>query len=662
MMVSEQTMKSIWKDFVAGREIDKAQIRPEILSSWLRCREQVDPFKKVNPKVLADTDFEKLVEGNRELLDIGGPVMDALYKFVEGSGFVAVLSDAGGYILKVVGDPDVVDIVRKVNLVPGADWSETVMGTNAIGTCLAAGKPLQIYAYEHWCVCTHVGVCSASPIRDPILGGTIGVLNITAAEFARVHPHTLGMVVAAVGSIEGQIERKRNGMRSELADRYKNLIIESISDGLLTIDNSGIITQINQNAIEFLSLYGNPLGENLYGVLKKRFGMQENYKELIAVLDSRENVDGEFITIYSGAGVIKCTVTYRCLWENDVVAGKTLVIQELSRIKRIVNRVAGNRAQTYFSDIVGGNKKFLECVELATRAARTSSNILLTGESGTGKDLFAQAIHNGSSRAMESYIAINCAAIPRDLLGSELFGYTEGSFTGATRGGNPGKFELADHGTIFLDEIGEMPLDMQTSLLRVLEEKAVTRIGGRASISVDTRIIAATNKDIEKEVSRGNFRYDLYYRLDVIAIKLPPLRERKDDIPLLIDYLARKIASGMNKEIRRIDPKFVDLCMNSDWPGNIRELQNVVEKALSLVKGSVLSIQDLPPHWFENLNKNDQVSSGRADKKLKEAGQTAEGRVIMATLTKVQGNKCMAAKELGIARSSLYRKMKEIGL
>ncbi len=662
MMASEQTMKSIWKEFVSGREIDKAQIRPEILSSWLRCRGQVDPFKKLNPKVLVDTEFDKLVEGNRELLDIGGPVMDALYKFVEGSGFVAVLSDANGYILKVVGDPDVVEIVRKVNLVPGADWSETVMGTNAIGTCLAAGKPLQIYAYEHWCVCTHVGVCSASPIRDPILGGTIGVLNITAAEFARVHPHTLGMVVAAVGSIEGQIERKRNGMRSELADRYKNLIIESISDGLLTIDNSGIITQINQNAIEFLSLYGNPLGENLYRVLKKRFGAQENYKELIGVLDSRENVDGEFITIYSGAGVIKCTVTYRCLWKNDVVAGKTLVIQELSRIKRIVNRVAGNRAQTYFSDIVGGNKKFLECLELAARAARTSSNVLLTGESGTGKDLFAQAIHNGSSRAKESYIAINCAAIPRDLLGSELFGYTEGSFTGANRGGNPGKFELADHGTIFLDEIGEMPLDMQTSLLRVLEEKAVTRIGGRASISVDIRIIAATNKDIEKEVSRGNFRYDLYYRLDVIAIKLPPLRERKDDIPLLIDYLARKIASAMNKEIRQIDPKFVDLCMNSDWPGNIRELQNVVEKALSLVKGSVLSIRDLPSHWFENLNKSKEISSGGGEKTLKEAGHTAEGRVIMAALTKVRGNKCMAAKELGIARSSLYRKMKDIGL
>ncbi len=661
-MISEQMMKGIWKEFVAGRESHVEDIRPDILSSWKRCAGSVDPFQKVNKRVMPDAEVPDLLERNRELVEIGGPVMEALYKFVEGSGFVAVLSDADGYLLKVIGDPDVVDVIRKVNLVPGSDWSEPVMGTNAIGTCLIADKPLQIYAYEHWCVCTHVGVCSASPIHDPITGRTMGVLNITAAEFSRVHPHTLGMVVAAVGSIEGQIAAKRIGRRFELADKHKNLIIESISDGLLTIDNSGTITQINQNAIEFLSLYGNPLGENLYAVLKKRFGRQENYKDLLAVLDSRENVDGSFVTIYTSSGAIRCTVTYRCLWENDAVAGKTLVIQEISRIKKIINRVAGNVAQTFFSDIVGRNKRFQECVEMAMRAARTSSNVLLTGESGTGKDLFAQAIHNGSSRVNESYIAINCAAIPRDLLGSELFGYTTGAFTGASRGGNPGKFELADRGTIFLDEIGEMPLDMQTSLLRVLEEKAVTRIGGRDSISVDIRVIAATNKNIAKELEDGNFRSDLYYRLNVIAIRLPALRERKDDIPLLVEHLAKKISVAMNKEVRQIDPRFIDACVNSDWPGNIRELQNVVEKALSLVKGPVLSISDLPPQWFDHLTGSDEIAFGRGDKKLKEAGLSAEGRIIMATLARNRGNKCEAAKELGIARSSLYRKLREIGL
>lgn len=660
MMHSEQRMKNLWKDFVTEHGIDAQSVRPEILDSWKRCLGRVDPFQKANQKVSTEKEFGDLLERSRELLEIGGPVVDALYKFVEGSGFVAVLSDANGYLLKVIGDPDVMDAVTQINLVPGADWSESVIGTNAIGTCIVADKPLQIYAYEHWCVCNHVGVCSASPIHDPSTGRTLGVLDITASEYARVHPHTLGMVVAAVGSVEGQIAAKRSGIRSERADKYKNLIMESISDGLLTVDNSGVITHINQRAIELLSLYGNPLGENIYGVLKKRFGRQENYKELVTVLNSRENVDGEFVTIYTSSGVIKCTVIYRCMWENDAVTGKTLVIQEISRIRRIINRVAGNRAQTVFSDIVGKNTQFLECVEMAKRAAKTASNVLLTGESGTGKDLFSQAIHNASTRMDESYIAINCAGIPRDLLGSELFGYTGGAFTGANRSGNPGKFELADHGTIFFDEIGEMPLEMQASLLRVLEEKAITRIGGRDSISVDVRIIAATNKDIKREVERGNFRYDLFYRLDVLSIKLPPLRERRDDIPLLIDHLARKIVATLNKEIRRIDPGFIDVCIDCDWPGNVRELQNIIEKALSFTSGPILSISDLPPQWFEGLHRTGAQPAGRGERKLREAGSLAERRVIMEAIAKNRGNKCMAARELGIARSSLYRKLKEM--
>lgn len=662
MMQSEQIMKGLWKEFIARHDIDAQSVRPDILESWKRCLGHVDPIQKVNRKVSTEKEFGDLLERSRELLEIGGPVLDALYKFVEGSGFVAVLADADGYLLKVIGDPEVMDAVTQINLVPGADWSEAVIGTNAIGTCIVADKPLQIYAYEHWCVCNHVGVCSGSPIHDPSTGRTLGVLDITASEYARVHPHTLGMVVAAVGSIEGQIAAKRSGIRLARADNYKNLIMESISDGLLTVDNSGVITHINQRAIELLSLYGNPLGENIYGVLKKRFGKQENYRELVTVLNSQENVDGEFVTIFTSSGVIKCTVIYRCMWENDVVTGKTLVIQEISRIRRIINRVAGNRAQTVFSDLVGKNRQFLECVEMAKRAAKTASNVLLTGESGTGKDLFSQAIHNASTRMGESYIAINCAAIPRDLLGSELFGYTGGAFTGASRSGNPGKFELADQGTIFLDEIGEMPLEMQASLLRVLEEKAITRIGGRDPISVDVRIIAATNKDIEKEVERGNFRYDLFYRLDVISIKLPPLRERRDDIPMLVEHLARKIGTTMNKEIRRIDPGFIDVCIDCNWPGNVRELQNMIEKALSFTSGPVLSAGDLPPQWFEGLHRSGAQPASPWDRKLRDAGTSAERRVIMEAIAKNRGNKCMAARELGIARSSLYRKLKETSI
>lgn len=662
MIAPQQEMKAIWKEAVRGGHIDPQKVRPEILNSWHRCVGKVDSFQTSNQVILTQKEFEKIWDKNKELIEIGSPVMDSLYKFVMGSGFIIAISEANGIILKIIGDHDIIDRVRRINFIPGAKWNESVMGTNAVGTCIIANKPLQVYAYEHWNICVHVGVCSGAPIHDPDSDKIIGALNMTAAECEKVHPHTLGMVVAAVGSIEGQIAAKRSWMRTQLDDKYKNLIMESISDGLLTIDNSGTITHINQKAIDLLALYENPLGENLYNVLKKRFGRQENYKDLLSLLNSRDNADGEFVTIFTGAGVIKCTVTSRCLWEKDFVNGKIIAIQELSRIKKIVNRVAGNRARTFFSDIIGQNKKFLDCIDMALKGAKTSSNILLIGESGTGKDLFAQAIHNSSSRANGPYIAINCAAIPRDLLGSEFFGYDEGAFTGAKRGGNPGKFELADHGTIFLDEIGEMPLDMQTSLLRALEEKAVMRIGGRETIPVDVRIIAASNKDLAKEVNLGYFRPDLYYRLNVIAIELPPLRERKEDILLLVEYISKKIAFAMKKEIKQIDPEFIEVCLSYNWPGNVRELQNMIEKAISLTNEPVLSIRNLPPNNFMNLHKIRGGQPNGGKNLLKEASLQNQTELIMTSLAKNRGNKCSAARELGIARSSLYRKLKEMGL
>jgi len=227
-------------------------------------------------------------------------------------------------------------------------------------------------------------------------------------------------------------------------------------------------------------------------------------------------------------------------------------------------------------------------------AAGSDSTILLLGESGTGKDVFAQAIHNASGRNRGPFVAINCGAIPRELIASELFGYTEGAFTGAKRGGSPGKFELADGGTLFLDEIGEMPAELQTTLLRVLEQKTVTRIGGTEVIPVNVRIIAATNKDLSKEVVRGTFRQDLYYRLNVVSIRLAPLRERKEDIIPLARHFIGHLSAKLGKEPLKLENKVTSLIQSYCWPGNVRELQNVVERALHLAKGNNFT-EDLLP-------------------------------------------------------------------
>jgi len=653
-------MKSIWKAFVKGEQFDGGKVRPEILNSWCRCLGRISPFQKKNEIVLDSYELEKLCDENRELIEVSAPVMKDLYEFVRGSGFSIQLSEKNGYILKLLGDKDIIAKIKGINHIPGANWSEDIMGTNAIGTCVRDNKPIQVYSYEHWNICVQPGVCSASPIHDPGSGEIIGALSIGAAEFEKVNSHTLGMVVAAVGSIEGQIAAKRNWIHAMISDKYKALIMESISDGLLTIDNKGFITHINQKAIDFLKLYGNPLGENIHQVLRRRFGKEDNYKELISILDAKDKVDSEFVTISDESGIIKCTITSRCIWEKNYVTGKTIVIQEMGKIRKMVNRVAGNRALASFSDIIGKNDKLLEAIALAMKASKTSSNVLIIGESGTGKDLFAQAIHNYSSRKNESYIALNCGAVPRDLLGSELFGYTDGAFTGARRGGNPGKFELADHGTIFLDEIGEMALGMQVSLLRVLEEKAIMRIGGRELIPIDVRIIAATNKDLAKEVGLHNFRSDLYYRLNVICIEIPPLRERKDDIPILVKYLMEKLSSSMGKKIMEIDPEFIELCKNYSWPGNVRELQNVIEKAINCADENMISLRNVTlPKMIEIENPPTIYPEGEKGL-FKKIIVKAECEGIRSALIKNKGNKSLAAKELGIARSTLYRKMEEI--
>ena len=270
--------------------------------------------------------------------------------------------------------------------------------------------------------------------------------------------------------------------------------------------------------------------------------------------------------------------------------------------------------------------------------------------------MFAQAIHNASMRCGEPFFAINCAALPRELISSELFGYEEGAFTGARKGGNPGKFELADQGTLFLDEIGEMPLDLQGSLLRVLEEGNIMRLGAREVMPVNVRVIAASNKNLKEEVMKGHFRLDLYYRLKVIDIEIPPLRERNDDIPDLVEHFVRIIGPRLNREITQIDPKAMEILLDYDWPGNVRELNNVIERAVNIVSGDVLTVDALPPDikediwkspvtWGKNLNKNE-----------------IEEQLIIKCLKKHNGNRNLAAKELGISRATIFRKIKKYSI
>ncbi|MHB8158618.1 MAG: sigma-54 interaction domain-containing protein, partial [Desulfocucumaceae bacterium] len=446
---------------------------------------------------------------------------------------------------------------------------------------------------------------------------------------------------------------------SEIANQHKHIIMNSIYEGLLVTDSEGIITLANRRIKDILNTPEIKLrGKNI------RELFSENFIRFLEIDPDKRR--GQMIDVQDeiliGDKKIKCTVTCQEIMTNSHSAGMVFVINEIARAKKLFNKLLTQNARFTFDDIIGKNAKFLMTLKIAKMVAPRESNILLLGESGTGKDLFAQAIHNASLRSFGPFVAINCGAIPKELIGSELFGYAEGAFTGASKGGKMGKFELAEGGTLFLDEIGEMPMEQQKSLLRVLEEKRISRIGGHEVIPVDVRIIAATNKDLLQEVKKGAFRQDLYYRLNVFTIKMVPLRERKEDIRLLAATFIDKLSDTQSKPLE-IPDEVWQLLQDYDWPGNVRELQNALERAFVLSDG-----QKLTTELFELGQTGEATLKGSAvfpegfKNPVKNSLQQHEADMLKNILQRNNWNISKASLELGVSRTTLYRKMGLLGL
>lgn len=317
-------------------------------------------------------------------------------------------------------------------------------------------------------------------------------------------------------------------------------------------------------------------------------------------------------------------------------------------------------------NIIGNNAAFKDLKRLAMAIAKAEGTVLITGESGTGKDLFAKAVHLYSPREMGPFVRLNCAAIPENLIESELFGYDEGTFTGGIKGGKKGKFEVADRGTIFLDEIGELPLSMQSKLLNVLQEKEIEPLGSvnKRPKKVDVRVIAATNKELEDMVDKGTFRQDLYYRLNVSKLNIPPLRQRKDDLPLLTEHIINKLASRTMNQAPTVNPEVYDLFNKFDWPGNVRQLENVIERAM--IRAEMDGIKELQYRHFSEMIELVSNHSGELAEDtttdLKHYTQQAEKKLISEVLNKTNGNKAVAAQMLGIHVSALYKKMNKYNI
>jgi transcriptional regulator of acetoin/glycerol metabolism len=646
-----------WQNFILGQQ-GALTIRSEISESWMRCnRAKVDPRNNKPHRHLENVSLMKRLKAKDKLLAIAKPVMENLYNFVQGSGFVVVLTDEHGYILELFGDKAKLDAGMTKYFFRGASWREEEAGTNAIGTSLVIAEPIQVSGAEHYCEKHHCLTCSAAPIFDTD-GRIAGILDMSGDSKAS-HLHTLGMVVAAAEAIMAQLRIYQQNRELVLINQRLTNYFNTMSEGVLIIDRQGIVIELNPSAKAMLGkIDGSGKGipaDRILGCKNQFDGNMiygcEAFNDLEIMLDAK-------------GGMCHCLASGETITdEKGIVTGKIITLRPIKQVQNLVNRFNGYYATFQFKDILGRSTGLLEAVRVAKLAAETASNVLLQGESGTGKEVFAQSIHNQSTQQAGPFIALNCGAIPRELIGSELFGYEDGAFTGAKRGGKPGKFELASGGTLFLDEIGDMPLEQQAALLRVIQEKKVSRIGSDKMLPVHVRIICATNKNLHDEVARGKFRQDLYYRLNVISITIPPLRNRKDDILPLLNHFLDSL-SRSRRCTYYVEPEVLECLERYHWPGNVRELQNVVERASSLAEYGIIKLCHLSPELTSVTPSQSLLHGYRSPAVLvsrEQRKQVAEGnerQTIITLLNKYGGNVSKAAKEIGVSRNTFYRKMR----
>ncbi|MGB1892006.1 MAG: sigma 54-interacting transcriptional regulator [Candidatus Latescibacterota bacterium] len=456
-----------------------------------------------------------------------------------------------------------------------------------------------------------------------------------------------------------ELVRSEKQQGAELQQLYNRslALLQSISDGLLAIDKKGYVEEINAVAAGILGRQITA-GERIVAD-----ELVDDKPSLSSWLADGGQFNNRVITLRTVRGNAAVMANLQPVMNDEKrVVGAVLTFREMGEVGRLVNRVIGVQRTYTFDDIIGTSSVIEKAMELARIAASTGSNILIEGETGTGKEVFAQAIHNASAFNEGPFLAVNCGAIPRDLIESELFGYVEGAFTGASKKGRLGKFELASGGTIFLDEIGELPTEVQVKLLRVLQEKSIVRVGADRTIPINCRLIAATNRSLMREVEDGRFRRDLLYRINVMKLEVPPLRERQGDISLLAERFMRTFAERNGKVVKQIAPDVLSRLLTYDWPGNVRELENALEHAIALVRDQTISLTDMPANVIETTPSRDGQNKELGFERAKVNHHEAVLQLHLEALRAEAGDVSKAAERLGISRATLYRRLKEYGL
>lgn len=672
-LISEKRWKEILKckeRFLSDEDPCSCEnLHSEVLGSWYKSRELgINPYVKLTKPQLSHNEFKKILEDNDKLIEVIKPLINTFKTMaIFTCGYILYLCDRNGVFLLQEGE-----MMRMP--IEGLVWNESTIGTCVHSLCTQLKSPVQLMGPEHYCVALNDILAFAAPIMNEA-GDVIATLILSQPlmdkpwldSLQNINSHTLGLITSLAVAAEGQL--KLINRNKSLKESYYNLKIahENLSlshatmkaisnfldEGIIAIDRTGAIIHTNREGAR---------------ILKIEMGEQENrnineflcsHSRLMSLIEEGRSTSIEeplCIDNDENSYIIYVQPIFNPGTEHIDVA--VLRFNPVEKINAMVVSRSGAVANYNFEDLIGKSKELKRSIDLAQRFANLTDNILLIGESGTGKELFAQAIHN-SYRPQGPFIAVNCAAMPRELIESELFGYEGGSFTGAERSGRPGKIELANGGTLFLDEIGDMPLEIQAVLLRTIEDKQVMRVGGRRYKKVDFRLISATNKDLYCMVKEKQYREDLYFRLSVLTINIPPLRSRGNDIEILSKYFIEKYCKKQGWKIPEITPETQKIINEYKWPGNVRQLQNAMTYAVNTAQKGQINPENLPNYIMIDTApiSNDKMVNDemlRLDNLEKIAIETA--------LLRSDNNMDRTVEMLGISRSTLYRKLKDYNI
>ncbi|SEJ09463.1 Transcriptional regulator of acetoin/glycerol metabolism [Pseudomonas linyingensis] len=616
---SRRIRQALW----SGERLPEGALRAEIDASWRRSLGHgLSCWDEQAPASDSAADAERLLGSNRLLLDAATPQLDYLARQLGETGLI-ILGDSEARVLAIEGQTALLPGLGLHDLQVGSCWSEALRGTNALGTTLVEARPTLIDCGEHYLDRLSPFSCTSVPIRCP-QGGVLGVLDLTRVGLMPQPQDNLATLLLAASQIESRLFAALYPEQLVVAFHCRRQYLDSPWQGLLALSLEGEVLAANDQACALLELPREALLGRRCAELLGGQGSQTLVRRLL---------QGAPLSVQTARGEFCC---------------RTLQVPAAASAGLWQGMRPTPARADCLEALAGDDPRLARALRMARQGLAGGLPVLLLGETGTGKEVVAQALHQASARADKPFVAVNCAAIPEGLIESELFGYREGAFTGSRKGGMVGRLQQANGGTLFLDEIGDMPLTLQARLLRVLQERKVLPLGGGAEQDIDVAIICATHRDLRVQVQEKGFREDLYYRINGISLRLPALRER-EDLTALIERLLDKLgAPGV-----RLDADLQELFGHYDWPGNIRQLEMVLRAALAMREAdeSVLGLDHLSDSLLDELTASTRQASSIRENELK---------LIRDTLERQQGNVSAAAEALGISRATLYRKLKQL--